>query len=43
MQLITIIPKIYNRTRPTHQSNTEHDASTPNTTSNTLGKYDSEI
>ncbi len=30
MQLITIAPKIYNRTRPTHQSNTEHHIFTPN-------------
>ncbi len=30
MQLMSIVPKIYNRTRPPHQSNTEHDISTPN-------------
>ena len=31
MRLISIAPKIYNRTRPTHQSNDEHDTSTSNT------------
>ncbi len=30
MQLITIVPKIYDRTRPPHQLNTEHYIFTPN-------------
>jgi KGK domain len=30
MRLITIAPKIYNRTRPPHQSNDKHNTFTPN-------------